>query len=198
MGSNNIEKAKEDILDSKEFLLDAIRNYEAGITIYHKQMAIQLYALLCGKNALIPRLFPDARFNKLIESSTLKSFRESGVLPDFLMIGGITIENEKVGHKLFADEMILLDKWLEQTIIVVNQKELSIRELIKGIRDKSAAHFDPDFHEDLKTVGVLYFGNNKSYESLVCYISKYVVSFLDEVITHNGLKNESLLVSADE
>ena len=48
MSNYNIEKAKEDILDSIQFLKDAVKKFEGGKTIYHKQLAIQLYALSVG------------------------------------------------------------------------------------------------------------------------------------------------------
>lgn len=183
----NKEKAIKDLLGSVEFLKDSVIQYEAGKHFYHKLMAIQLYALLCGDNSLVNRMFPEARLNKIVESKNLSDSKKTGKIPTLQMIGSLNFDGKgQVEYELFTEEFIPAKEWLNQTVIVIDKKEISIDTLIKGVRDKSAAHFDPNYHEDLEKLNELYYVSINSYEGLIYTISKYLTGFLQEVIRHNN------------
>lgn len=180
----NQEKIKEDLMDSLIFLKDAIDHYQKGEFNFHKLIAIQLYALLCGDNALFLRAFPKIELAKVVPSSLECLEKTIGIMPDILIIGRSTIgQNGLQQHQLFVfDDAIPLVEWKRQTIAVINKQKLSIENVIKYVRDKSGAHFDPEFKPCIEDARNVNLADRKWHEELVFSIGLYISNILEEAI----------------
>lgn len=180
----NKKKAAEDLKDSLLFLKDAIDHYSKGENSFHKLIAIQLYALLYGKNSLINKMFSGIELAKVVPNP-LEYFKNTlKILPDTLIIGReVFNENKLVEYQLFVhDDALPLNKWMQQTILVTNKQEVSIEKIIKDVRNKSGAHFDPDFAPSIKSAQLVSLANQKLHEALIFSIGVYVSQVLDDVI----------------
>ncbi|MFC1908667.1 hypothetical protein ACFLXD_02180 [Chloroflexota bacterium] len=184
----NRSKAIDDLKDSMNNLESNIRSFHEGNISAYKVVAVQLWFLLCdGKNPLVPRIFQNVKLHPLSGYMTEEededykrkfghSFKEGLVfqmpaIVSFNGKGGSSIE-------LLFDERrrpIELEEWLDQDLF--NQK-ISIRQLIKSVRNKEAAHSDKDYDDTLAFTKSIKLVNEDIHIKFIVAIGEYALKFL--------------------
>ena len=184
----NIYKAVDDLKHSINILEANIRLFHEGNVSVYRVIAVQLWLLLCdGKNSLVPRVFQDVKLHPLPGYMTEEedeeykrkfghSFKEGLVfqmpaIANFNGKGGSSIE-------LLFDERrrpIELEEWLDQDLF--NQK-ISIRQLIKSVRNKEAAHSDKDYDDTLAFTKSIKLVNEDIHIKFIVAIGEYALRFL--------------------
>jgi len=184
----NISKAVDDLKHSINILEANIRLFHEGNVSVYRVIAGQLWLLLCdGKNSLVPRIFQTVKLHPLSGYMTEEedeeykrkfghSFKEGLVfqmpaIVSFNGKGGSSIE-------LLFDERrrpIELEEWLDQDLF--NQK-ISIRQLIKSVRNKEAAHSDKDYDDILAFTKSIKLGNEDIHIKFIVAIGEYALGFL--------------------
>ena len=184
----NIYKAIDDLKHSMNILEGNIRLFHEGNISAYRVIAGQLWLLLCdGKNSLVPRVFQSVKLNPLWGYMTEEeneewkrkfghSYKEGLVfqmpaIVSFNGEGGSSIE-------LLFDERrrpIELEEWLDQDLF--NQK-ITIRQLIKSVRHREAAHSDKDYDETLKFTKSVKLVNEDIPIKFIIAIGEYVLRLL--------------------
>ncbi len=202
--ANRRKKAKS-LID----LDDAINNLELGVKAFHsgqtsayRIVATQLRILLCDSikgrdNSLLPRIFGHVRLHPILASVTqeldreweakfgyLLSERVDFQLPGVLRFdgkGGSTIE------ELFDErrEPIDLVKWLDQMTF---SKEITIRELIRSVANKEAAHSDEDYGRTLRKTQSVKLPDQDIHVKFIVGIGEYILKVLKSQMTELDTK----------
>lgn len=149
---------------------------------------MQLWLLLCdGKKSLVPRIFQNVNLHPLFgyiteeEDEEYKrkfghSFKEGLV---FQMPAIVTFDGKGGSSiELLFDERRLpieLEEWLDQDLF--NQK-ITIRQLIKSVRNKEAAHSDKDYDDTLAFTKSIKLVNEDIHIKFIVAIGEYVLKFL--------------------
>ena len=184
----NIHKAIDDIKHSMNILEGNIKLFHEGNISVYRVIAGQLWLLLCdGRNSLIPRVFQNVKLHPLWGSMTKEedeewkkkfghSFKEGLVFQMPAMVhfdgkGGSRIE------VLFDErrQPIELEEWLDQDLF--NQK-ITIRQIIKSVRHKEAAHSDKDYDETLKFTKSIKLVNEDIHIKFAVATGEYVLGLL--------------------
>ncbi len=184
----NRSKAIDDLKDSMNNLESNIRLFHEGNISAYKVVAVQLWFLLCDlENSLVPRVFQSVKLHPLWGYMTEEeneewkrkfghSYKEGLVF----QMPAIVSFNGKGGSRveLLFDERrrpIELEEWLDQDLF--NQK-ITIRQLIKSVRHKEAAHSDKDYDEVLKFTKSIKLVNEDIHIKFIIAIGEYVLKFL--------------------
>ena len=184
----NRSKVIDDLRDSMNNLESNIKSFHEGNTSAYKVVAVQLWFLLCdGKNSLVPRVFQSVKLHPLWGYMTEEeneewkrkfghSYKEGLVF----QMPAIVSFNGKGGSRveLLFDERrrpIELEEWLDQDLF--NQK-ITIRQLIKSVRHREAAHSDKDYDETLKFTKSVKLVNQDIHIKFIIAIGEYVLRFL--------------------
>jgi len=183
----NIYKARDDLKDSMNILEGNIRLfYEGNISVY-RVIDGELWLLLCDKNPLVPRLFQNVKLHPLLDYITKEKDEEWKRKFGHSIKEGLVFQmpamvrfNGKGGSRIEAlfDERrqpIELKEWLDQDLF--NQK-ITIRQLIKSVRHKEAAHSDNDYDETLKFSKSKKLVNEDIHVKFIVAIGEYVLRFL--------------------
>ena len=192
----NIYKAIDDLKHSINILEGNIRLFHDGNISAYRVIAGQLWLLLCdGKNSLVPRVFQNVKLHPLWGSITKEedeeykrkfghSMKEGLVfqmpaLVSFDGKGGSRIE------RLFDErrQPIQLEEWLDQDLF--NQK-ISIRQLIKSVRHREAAHSDKDYDETLKFTKSIKLVDEDIHIKFIVAIGEYVLKLLKTALRSLG------------
>ena len=146
------EKQEEDFENSIQLLKSYLESYEAGNALVYLPMAVELRKLLCETHGkpLMEVVIPDIEFYKL--HSTELFGNNPGLLvglqnfmPGRLSYSGRTLPTFNL---LFSkkQEKMKLEPWIDQMFF---KEGISIRELIKSVADKEAAHADKKYNDTL-------------------------------------------------
>jgi hypothetical protein len=162
------DKNKKDFNNSIALLKTHLQSFEEGNTLMYLPMAVELRKLLCEKNPspLITRIIPHLKLYKL---HSTELFKNNPSLLDKLvnfMPGRLDMTgNGKLPRFTLSfsrdRELMGLDEWLDQMLFKEN---ITIRELIKSVADKEAAHADVEYN------GTLVYCNTWSYNDVGCHI----------------------------
>lgn len=184
----NIYKAIDDLKHSMNILEGNIRLFHEGNVSVYRVIAGQLWLLLCeGKISLVPRVFQNVKLHPLWGSTTKEedeeykrkfghSMKEGLVFQMPAMVsfdgkGGSRIE------RLFDEcrQPIELEEWLDQDLF---NQDITIRQLVKSVRHKEAAHSDKDYDETLKFTKSIKLVNEDIHIKFIIAIGEYVLRLL--------------------
>lgn len=156
----NIYKAIYDLKHSMNILEGNIRLFHEGNISVYRVIAAQLWLLLRdGKNSLVPRVLQNVKLHPLWGSIMKEEDEEYKREFGHSMKEGLVFQMPAMVHfdgkggsriEVLFDERnqpIELEEWLNQDLFNQN---ISIRQLIKSLRHKEAAHSDKDYDETLK------------------------------------------------
>ena len=169
-----------------------IRLFHEGNTSAYRVIAVQLWLLLCDKKPLVPRVFQDVKLHPLLGYITKEEDEEWKKKLGHSIEEGLVFQmpamvrfNGKGGSRIevLFDERrqpIELEEWLDQDLF--NQK-ITIRQLIKSVRNKEAAHSDKNYDETLKFSKSIKLVNEDIHIKFVVAIGEYVLKILKNVIS---------------
>lgn len=144
-------KSKNDLIASLSNIESNLKNYYSGNAYSYLPIATELRKLLCDtqrgqNNSLIPRIYPDFRLRPL--SGNQQNFDEFTTLyiPGRVSFNGFG----KAGLELIDENgcPLPIEDWLEQKLY---SHSMTIRDFIRAIADKEAAHSDPEYSNILIT-----------------------------------------------
>ncbi len=145
------KKTLYDIEASVSILGSNIKSYNAGNKHAYRVIALELRKLLCDKHrgqdiSLIRRVFKDIRLHPLCGDKNKIDENTSLYIPGTISFDG---KGNSYIESLFdkSQSPIVLDKWLEQKLF---DNRITVRELIRSVADKEAAHADEEYNETLK------------------------------------------------
>lgn len=183
----DVEKAQEDLRASIEILTDSLNLYHQGRVAHYRVITGELWKLLGDRNAMMPRLFPKIKLHPLKGNSPTES-RDSSQLnqirsilgPSHFMIPGFITFDGKGGSRittLFDEntDPIDIELWLKQKFF---SNIITIRQLIKAVRDKESAHADLQYHEVLDVTRSVKLPNGYSHEKAIIAIGEYILKMI--------------------
>ena len=183
-------KSIKDFADCVNNLRTSVNLASSGDISAYKIVATQLRVLLCdskdGKESpLLLKIFQSVKLHPLRNTmlsndDETKKWRE-GFGPDFnwnnmfIIPAMMEFNGEKANIIEFFDENlppIDLKEWLDQPLFT---NEISIKELIKSIADKEAAHSDNDYGKTLSTTNQVKIAGKNSHQLFIVAIGKYIL-----------------------
>jgi len=181
-------KAIDDLKHSINILEGNIKLFHEGNISVYRVIAGQLWLLLCdGKNSLVPRVFENVKLHPLLgyvtkeeDEEWKRKFGHSIKEGLVFQVPAMVSFNGKGGSRIevLFDERrqpIELEEWLDQDLF--NQK-ITIRQLIKSVRHKEAAHSDKDYDDTLKFTKSIKLVNQDIHIKFVVAIGEYVLKLL--------------------
>ncbi len=145
-----MDKQKVDFKNSLMLLRTYLESYEKGDILMYLPMAVELRKLICDKEpSLLSRVIPEIKLYKL---HTVDLFERnpnplSGL--EHMMPGRLNLSrNPPTFNLLFTPtrEKMELKSWTSQLFF---NEGITIRELIKSVADKEAAHSDEKYNDTL-------------------------------------------------
>lgn len=177
-----MEKSYRDFKATIQILDTSLKAFRANKEMY-RVVATQLGILLCDRNALIPRLFPDARFHRLFVRPRSKMDTKKKIGKDrykltfnFFFPGLIDVRENQIRVLTMFDETknpIKINHWLDQPLF---SKDFSLRYFIKLVRNKEGAHSDPKAPHKLKTIKKMFIENDDIPQTYITKIGEYVLT----------------------
>jgi hypothetical protein len=175
-------KGVEDFKNSMSLLKSFLDSYEKGDSLIYLPMAVELRKLLCEKqdSPLIERVIPGIELYKLHSTELfannpnllegLQNFMPGrialspGKLPTFDLL--ISKQSERMKVELWVNQMFF-------------KEGITVRELIKSVADKLAAHADKNYNDTLIHCRNWTF-NDVECQILGIYgISKFIYDFVN-------------------
>ncbi len=134
-----------------------MKAYHSGVKSAYLPVAVELRKLLCdtqrGKDiSLIKRLFPDLYLRPLLGKQENVDEYTALYIPGQIQFDG---QGGSSLSELFNESApsLSLDEWLQQKLF---DATITIREFIRSVADKEAAHSDEDYNSTLsKTKSVI-------------------------------------------
>jgi len=190
----NINKAMNDLEHSMNNLEGNIGLFHEGNIAAYRVIAVQLWLLLCDE-PLVPRVLQDVKLHPLQGYITKERDEELKKKSGHSIKEGLVFQmpamvsfNGKGGSRIemLFDERrqpIELEEWLDQDLF--NQK-ITIRQLIKSVRHKEAAHSDKDYDETLKFSKSIKLVNEDIHIKFIVAIGEYILKILKNEISKRG------------
>jgi hypothetical protein len=149
----------------------------------YRVVATQLGILLCDRDALIPRLFPNARFHRLIVRPRYKMDTKKKIGKDkyrytlnFHIPGLIDLRHNRIKVLTIFNETIKPIKfryWIDQPLF---SKDFTLRDFIKLVRNKEGAHSDPKTPSKLKFTKKVFIDDDDIAKIYIIKIGEYVLN----------------------
>ncbi len=187
-----MNKSVDDLKHSINILESNIKVFNEGNISVYRVIAVQLYLLLCGKNdALIPRIFKNVRLHPIYGSYTKEQEEKYIKQTGHSMKEGLDLQipamikfDGKGGSKievLFDErrEPIELEEWLDQDLFNNN---ITIRQLIKSVRDKESAHSDRYYDETLQFTKSIKLVDQDIHIQFIVAIGEYILKMIKMAI----------------
>jgi hypothetical protein len=187
-----VNKSIDDLKHSINILEANIKLFQEGNISVYRVIAVQLYLLLCDKNnALIPRIFRKVRLHPIWGSFTKEQEEEFKKETGHSIKEGLAFQmpamvrfDGKGGSKietLFDErrEPIKLEEWLNQDLFSPN---ITIRELIKSVRDKESAHSDKHYDDTLKFTKSVKLVDQDIHVKFIAAIGEYILKMIKMTI----------------
>ena len=183
-------KDVEDFRASRNILTANIAMFHAGHGDLYRVVALELRKLLCdGQSTLLPRIFPQLALAPL-----------RGALPAELKVqlagSGFTFHMSSLiqfdgqgGSRILEmfDEslpVMPLEEWLSQELFT---NQITIKQLIRSVADKEAAHSDKEYNDTLKMTRSIRISDKGVHEQHVVAIGEYLLKLVaDYAATSKG------------
>jgi len=144
-------KALNDFNASLAILRGNSELFKSGNHHVYRVIATELRKLLCDReNSLLPRIYKDIRLHRLQVSALLEKQASLAVGLSHIMPGRLTRKDGVPAFELlFANppETIPVELWMDQVLF---SPAITVRELVKSVADKEAAHADPTYNATLE------------------------------------------------
>ena len=162
----------------------------------YRVVATQLGILLCDRNALIPRLFPNVRFHRLIlkPRSKMETKKKIGKNRyestfNFLIPGLMDLRHNRMKVLTIFDAKkppIKFKFWIDQLLF---SKDFTIRDLIKLVRNKEGAHSDPEAPIKLRITKKFFIEDDDIAKIYIIIIGEYVLTQCKRLATRLRTRN---------
>lgn len=166
-----------------------IKNLETSLKAYrsnkemYRVVATQLGILLCDRNALVPRLFPNVRFHRLIVKPTVNMDTKKKVGKNtyrldfnFYVPGLIDVRKNRIKIITIFDETrtpIKFEYWIDQPLF---SKDFTLRKFIKLVRNIEGAHSDPKAPNKLQITKKFFINDDDITKIYIIKIGEYVLA----------------------
>lgn len=179
-------KAISDLRASVTILIANIDLYHSGTKDVYRVVACELRKLVCdGKNSLLLKLFGDIKLHRIADPYG-NSFEIEKKNPDakvFILPGRMEFKRGQTTRVVnifdYKKPPIPLSQWVNQPLFKSN---LSIKDYIKSIADKEAAHSDSQYNETLKLTKSVKFTNTDVNMSYIICIGEYILRVINKII----------------
>jgi len=177
-----LEKSYLDFKATIQNLETSLKAFRSNKEMY-RVVATQLGILLCDRDALIPRLFPDVRFHRLIVKPRYKMDTKKKIGKNrytfsfnFVFPGLIDVRQNRIKILTIFDETkkpIKFKYWIDQPLF---SKDFTLKDLIKLVRNKEGAHSDPKAPKKLKITKKLFIEDDDIAKIYITKIGEYVLT----------------------
>ena len=179
-------KTLEDLRASRNILAANIAMFHAGHGDLDRVVAVELRKLHCdGQSTLLTRIFPELALAPLrgaLPAELRKQLAGSG----FLFHSSSLIQFDGQGGsrilEMFDEGLppLLLENWLRQELFT---DQITIKQLIRSVADKEAAHSDKEYNDTLKMTRRIRLVDKGIHEQHIVAIGEY---FLKAVAIHEA------------
>jgi hypothetical protein len=182
------KKQEEDFKNSIQLLKSYLDSYEGGNVLMYLPMAVELRKLLCEKQGkpLMEQVIPDVELYKLHSTELFGNNPNPLVGLQNFMPGRLVFYEGKLPtfNLLFSQkqEKIELNPWVDQMFF---KEGISIRELIKSVADKEAAHADKNYNDTLMHCKSWTFNDVECHILGIYALAKFIYDFV--TIEHKQL-----------
>jgi len=197
------EKLKADLKSSHENLKDSIDLFHKGRRNQYQNVASILRKLICdiseksfnqGKSnpSLLPKLKEEIKLPKIGENISTHNDKNDltrdEILKYSIYLPGMTQTSADGKSKIIQlfqenSDMLDLNSWLNQIVMIVNDEVITIYQLIKSIADKESVHADDEYNTTIKSSKQYISGDDESRAIYIIAIGELILKYLD-----NGLK----------
>jgi hypothetical protein len=171
----------QDLRASRNILAANIAMFHAGHGDLYRVVAVELRKLLCdGRNTLLVRMFPELELAPL-QGALPAELRELFDGPGFAFHMSSLIRFDGRGGsrilEMFDESIptIPLEEWLSQELFT---SRITIKQLIRSIADKEAAHSDKEYNDTLKMTRSIRIIDKGVHEQHVVAIGEYLLKAL--------------------
>ncbi|MGR3273820.1 hypothetical protein ACSYAD_01800 [Acaryochloris marina NIES-2412] len=174
-------KALEDFVASRNILAANIELFHNGHRDVYRVIAVELRKLLCdGKNSLAPRMFPNPKMHPL-RGRLPPELKKSLV---FSMTSQVKFDGQG-GSRIIEmfdrrAQMIPLEEWLNQDLF---NKEITIKNLIRSVADKEAAHSDKTYNNTLNLSRSIKLVDEDIHKQHIVAIGEYQLEIMNNTIS---------------
>ena len=176
-----LEKSIDDFRATIKNLESCLKASKRNKEMY-RVVATQLWILVADRDALIPRLFPKAKFHRLIVKPQSKMDEKKKIGKDLYEVSFNMVIPGLMGVKWGKMKIItIFDEtrkpikfryWIDQPLF---SKDFTIREFIKLIRHKEGAHSDPKAPQRLRILKKFFIENDDMPQIYITKIAEYVL-----------------------
>ena len=175
-----------------------MKAYHSGVKFAYLPVAVELRKLLCdtqrGKDiSLIKRLFPDLYFRPLLVKQENIDEHTTLYIPGRMQFnakgsGGLS--------ELFDESapFISLDTWLQQKLFSTT---ITIREFIRSVADREAAHSDEDYNPTLNTTKSVMIADDTLAANTILIIGRYVIKQVAIQLLRNNISDIGEYVASE-
>jgi hypothetical protein len=171
-------KDVEDFRASRNILAANIAMFHAGHGDLYRVVAVELRKLLCdGRSTLLVRMFPELAFAPL-RAELPAELRKLFEGPGFTFHMSSLIECDGQGGsriiEMFDESLpaIPLEEWLSQKLFT---SQITIKQLIRSVADKEAAHSDKEYNDTLEMTRSIRIIDKGVHEQHVVAIGEYLL-----------------------
>ena len=171
----------EDFRASKNILAANIAMFHAGHGDLYRVVAVELRKLLCdGQSTLVTRIFPALALAPL-RGALPPDLKEAIFGSGFALHLSSLIHFDGQGGsrivEMFDESLpaIPLEDWLAQDIFT---SQITLRQLIRSVADKEAAHSDREYNETLKMTRSIRIVDKGVHEQHIVAIGEYLLRVL--------------------
>jgi hypothetical protein len=167
------DKTAADFLNSLEVMRVALAAFHQGRRPLYLPLATELRKLLCdGKSTLLPRVFEEVLLHKL--ASTEASERDPEMFRKLMIFSSSVLTSTSTVMRADLDlaesgARLPLDEWLKQPYL---KPGITLRDFIRSVSDKEAAHSDLAANATLSIAGP----GARGFE--IVAIAEYVFGFV--------------------
>jgi hypothetical protein len=159
-------KLENDFKNSLKLLEHYLKEYRNGFFEIYIPIAVELRKLLCDKNALLVRKYPGIKLHRIRLSYDFQTKRIATEGLILMTPGSLSFYKNGIPNlrlNMMNDEIkINISEWLDQPFM---KADLSVRQIIKSIANKEAAHSDNSYNNELIYGKSIRYGE---YDSIYC------------------------------
>lgn len=177
-----MEKSYRDFKAAIQILETSLKAYRDNKEMY-RVVANQLEILLCDRDALIPRLFPDVRFHRLFVKPRSKMDTRNKIGKNrykltfnFVLPGLIDARQNRIKVLTIFDETkkpIKFKSWINQPLF---SKDFTLRDFVKLVRNIEGAHSVPEAPKKFKITKKFFIENDDIARTYITKIGEYVLT----------------------
>lgn len=175
-----MKKSIDDLKAAVEILDTNIAAFLNGTNSCYRVVATQLRLLMCDRDSLIERLFPNATLHAIDSILSRMPHLAKGML--FQLPVHIEFREGKIKSlslNVDPNRILTIKGWVDQPLL---NEEITVKALIRSVADKEGVHSDRSYNDTLilsKSIKIL---NEESQSRLIVAIGIYVLNVLKQVL----------------